>query len=34
MLAAHRRMIEWQQGLLEQLERDDTFSFPPLPDMR
>ncbi|MDH3713775.1 MAG: rhodanese-like domain-containing protein [Gammaproteobacteria bacterium] len=30
-LAARRRMLKWQEELLDKLERDDTFSFPPLP---
>jgi rhodanese-related sulfurtransferase len=29
--AARRRMVKWQEGLLDKLERDDTFGFPPLP---
>jgi rhodanese-related sulfurtransferase len=28
--AARRRMIEWQDGLLEKLEQDSTFAFPEL----
>jgi rhodanese-related sulfurtransferase len=29
--AAQLRMVQWQEGLLDKLDRDDTFSFPPLP---
>lgn len=32
-LACARRMVQWQDGLLEKLERDETFKFPPLPEM-